>query len=393
MKNHYAGASQMKKRYLLKQSCSSILFLALTLLTFVSLMFGSTVADAATANCGAWSVVPSANATTDDYLHATSAISSNNVWAVGDYITTNSKSGVAQTMIEHWNGTQWSIVPSPNVGTGDNHLYGVAAISAQNVWAVGEGSGSTLIEHWNGTKWGVVTSPNMGQLTAITAISATNIWAVGGLSQTLVEHWNGVKWSIVRSPNPGTIAGEFNVLNSVTAVAANNIWAVGYYSSSTNAYQTLVEHWNGIQWSVVPSPNVPNTHDYLTSIQAVSANDIWSVGSSFTLDSVGQTLIEHWNGTKWSIVPSANTNGTLSGLSGVTVVSSTNVWAVGYSFTGNGTGPTVIEHWNGTKWSIVPSPSPAAGFNSLSSVTHVPGTSSVWAVGNADTTTLTEFYC
>lgn len=382
----------MKKLFLFKRSRGSVLFLALTLLTFVSLMFGSTVADAASANCGVWSVVSSANATTDDYLHATSAISSNNVWAVGDYIPTNSKSGVAQTMIEHWNGTQWSIVPSPNVGTGDNDLYGVAAISANNVWAVGDSSGNTLIEHWNGSKWSVVTSPNMGQLTAITAISATNIWAVGGIAQPLVEHWNGMRWSIVHSPNPGTTSGA-NVLNSVTAVAANNVWAAGYYASSTNSYQTLVEHWNGKIWSVVANPNVPNTHDYLTSIQAVSANDIWAVGSSFTLDSVGKTLIEHWNGKQWSIVASPNTSGTLSGLNGVTVVSSTNAWAVGYSFTGNGTGPTVIEHWNGTKWSLVSSPSPAVGFNSLSSVTRVPGTNLVWAVGNADTTTLTEFYC
>jgi len=382
----------MKTRFLFKRSRSSILFLALTLLTFVSLMFGSTGANAASATCGVWSVIPSANATTDDYLRATSAISSTNVWAVGDSITTSSKSGVAQTMIEHWNGKHWSLVPSPNVGTGDNDLYGVAAISAKNVWAVGQGSGNTLIEHWNGTRWSVVTSPNGGQLTAISAISATNIWAVGGLSQPLVEHWNGVKWSIVRSPNPGTTSGA-NVLDSVTAIAANNVWAVGYYASSTNAYQTLIEHWNGIQWSVVANPNVPNTHDLLNAVQAVSANDIWAVGSSFTLDSIGQTLVEHWNGKTWSIIPSPNTSGTLSGLSGVAVVSSTNVWAVGYSFTGNGTGPTVIEHWNGRTWSLVASPSPASGFNSLSSATRVPGTSSVWAGGNADTTTLTEFYC
>ena len=149
----------MKKYYLFKLSYSSILFLALTSLTFVSLVFSSTVADAASASCGVWSVVPSANVTTDDYLHATSAISANNVWAVGDYIPTNSKSGVAQTMIEHWNGTLWSIVSSPNIGTGDNDLYGVAAISAKNVWAVGQGSGSTLIEHWNGSKWSFLPRP------------------------------------------------------------------------------------------------------------------------------------------------------------------------------------------------------------------------------------------
>ena len=39
--------------------------------------------------------------------------------------------------VEHWNGTSWAIVPSPNMGTGNNHLNGVAAVSASDVWAVG----------------------------------------------------------------------------------------------------------------------------------------------------------------------------------------------------------------------------------------------------------------
>jgi hypothetical protein len=52
---------------------------------------------------------------------------------VGDFINA---SGVRQTLIEHWNGTQWSVVPSPNL-MGNNLLRGVAIVSANDVWAVG----------------------------------------------------------------------------------------------------------------------------------------------------------------------------------------------------------------------------------------------------------------
>src|SRR5215469_6280943 len=59
-----------------------------------------------------------------------------------------------------------SFVPSPNAGSGANALFGVSAIASNDVWAVGEFSsvsaGQTLVEHWNGVSWSVVASPNVG---------------------------------------------------------------------------------------------------------------------------------------------------------------------------------------------------------------------------------------
>jgi hypothetical protein len=87
-------------------------------------------------NCGSWNVVSSPNiGTGQNQLLGMTAISATDVWAVGDY--TNSL-GYEQTLTEHWDGTSWSVVSSPNVGTGYNYLEGVAAVSANNVWAVGE---------------------------------------------------------------------------------------------------------------------------------------------------------------------------------------------------------------------------------------------------------------
>src|SRR4051812_20260516 len=91
--------------------------------------------------------------------------------------------------MEHWNGTSWSVVSSPNVGYYvNNELRSVAAESANDVWAVGYTDNGTLIEHWNGTSWLVVSSPNVGMyenyLYGIGGASGNSMWAVG-------EYWNG----------------------------------------------------------------------------------------------------------------------------------------------------------------------------------------------------------
>src|SRR5204862_547524 len=97
-------------------------------------------------------------------------------------------------------------------------------------------------------------------LSGVAAVSANDIWAVGG---SLIEHWDGSNWSVVPSPSPS--AGYSN-LYGVAAVSANDVWAVG--SSGYDPFQTLTEHWNGRSWSVVPSPN-PGIYSQLNGVAAV----------------------------------------------------------------------------------------------------------------------------
>jgi hypothetical protein len=74
------------------------------------------------------------------------------------------------TLTEHWNGSAWSIISSPNpAGATSSALQGAAAVPHEaddedgGVWAVGgdtlNGASFTLIEHWNGVKWRIVLSP------------------------------------------------------------------------------------------------------------------------------------------------------------------------------------------------------------------------------------------
>ena len=300
-----------------------------------------------------WSLVPNPNPGTRSYfIKAVSAVSPNDVWAVG--FSKDQNGNNPKTLTEHWDGSQWSIIPSPNVGT-DSFLLGDVAISSSNVWAVGLGirssGGSALIEHWNGTKWSLVSSPNVGSpfysLGEARAISANDIWAVGSASDTrnvfhtLVEHWDGTQWNIVRSPNVGS---NNNFLNSVTTVSVNDVWAVGTSTNNSHINKTLIEHWDGTQWSVVPSPNGGSSNNFLGEVSAASANDIWTVGAYNNTNNVSLTLIEHWNGSKWSIVPSPNFDLGNNYLTGLTVVSTNDVWAVGgYANSGN-INRTLIEH-------------------------------------------------
>jgi hypothetical protein len=334
------------------------------------------------------------------------ALSANNVWAVGS--SGDGHGGL--TLVEHWNGSQWQVVASPNVdGSLSDELTGVATIATNNIWAVGDyynasHTQQTLIEHWNGSNWSSVFSPNVASLftvlTAISALSATNIWAVGNSSglqgyQPLIEHWNGKSWNIV--PSPSSQRGQ---LKGVAALSTNNVWAVGS-AVGIQGIQTLIEHWNGSSWSVVRSSGPGLTTNTLNGLAAVSAHNLWAVGDD--TNSLGPSasfapLIEHWNGSSWSIVRNAR-QGTSDLLNGIAAVSASNIWTVGdYRSSFDPMGPyfTLIEHWNGSSWSVVRSPSPGSLASDLVAVARVPAARSIWAVGfmqNSTYQTLTELSC
>jgi hypothetical protein len=291
---------------------------------------------------------------------------------------------------------KWTVVKSPDGPSNDNHLYGVSASAANNVWAVGSyqsgdpinGPFQTLTERWNGSAWSFVPSANLGAedaLGGVAAISPTDVWAVGDFMPQLtspqtafIEHWNGHKWSVVPSPRPGQLSG----LSSVRAVSAADVWAAGSYANNAGNSQTLIEHWNGKKWRIVPSPSPGLSDNYLGGLEVVSATDIWAAGAqSSDLDNSYQTLIERWNGKTWSVVPSPSPGSYTNGLGGMTAVSASDVWAVGgyQNFQGNFVLRTLAEHWDGKNWKVVPTPDVSSLGNILFDVSAI-GTD-VWAVG------------
>src|SRR5947209_10047259 len=111
-----------------------------TLVTMlVTLLMRTGWAEAALAagsSCGSWSIVSSPSpGTGNDNLMGVAITSASDVWAVGSNLVGNGPNGTYQTLTEHWNGSQWSVIPSPVRGSGDNQLNGVAVVSTSNVWA------------------------------------------------------------------------------------------------------------------------------------------------------------------------------------------------------------------------------------------------------------------
>jgi len=339
-----------------------------------------------------WQIVTSPNSGNQpNSLNAVAAVAENDVWAVG--ASSSSDSSSSRTLIEHWNGTRWSVVRSPNPGATFNVLTAVAVVSANNVWAAGYSANntaySTLVEHWDGTTWSVVPSPNgfngapqLNFLFGIAVVSANDIWAVGSFFEdednTLTLHWNGGVWSVVPSPNAGPETN--NSLSAVSAIAANDVWAVGSFQSETVGAEsrTLTLHWNGTAWAIVPSANDGSEGNFLHGIAAISSNDIWAVGRVENVD----TLALHWNGTAWSVVstpPIADSG--FADLRSAVALSTDAVWSAGSFFQNTfSRDRTLTELWNGSAWSIVSSPNRGGSHNDLNSIAATPN-GTLWAVG------------
>lgn len=356
--------------------------------------------DVVPAVSGSWQRAASSNvgATSNNQLFGVAAVSESDVWAVGWAQDPIGPSYVKRTLIQHFNGSSWSIVQSPTPANDiDSKLYGVAGLSANDVWAVGSSHNGalpsrTLIQHWNGIQWSNVPSPSpdsqFNELRGVVALAHDNVWAVGyrGGSkrdtpiETLILHWDGSSWRVIESPN---IGGSANQLFGISVIAANDIWAVGSVSGAP-----LSIHWDGNAWNVVPT----NIRDGLSTgkLNAVSgnaSNDVWAVGEGKGIYT-NQTFatIMHWDGTRWTektCRAASSTNppddyegtGTDAYLTGVAAASANDVWAVGV----RGAGPMIL-HWDGTAWTTVTHPRAFPDAAVLRAVTTSRG-GRAWSVG------------
>jgi hypothetical protein len=180
-------------------------------------------------------------------------------------------------------------------------------------------------------------------------------------------------------------------LDRLTVISPTDIWAVGdtWSQSSDQQHVTpLIEHYDGTKWAIVPTPAVPNTiavYATLTTVSARSSNDVWAVGwqnqKSIDVDNV--PLVEHYDGTKWSLIDGLPDLG--GGVpANVYAASGTNVWA----FTINGTTDVAsFLHWDGKTWTSVPVPGPQEwGMSYTYTAIGGTGPDDIWAAGYVDNT-------
>ena len=347
-------------------------------------------------------------------LQGIAAAGAAGAWAVGGFIRESSQT---QTLIEHWDGAHWRLVASPNTNPPDhpvdNELRGVAVAGPQDIWAVGAHLAitttggtrapgrQTLIEHGDGTAWTIVPSPNHAPdkdnvLVTVAAGGPDDVWAAGsvadgGLSEPLIVHWDGTAWRELPVPSP---AGPIADLHGLAVAGPADVWAVGAYAGTTGP-GALIEHWDGHAWSMTTLPSATlgitatETSLALTAVGVAGPNDVWAVGSAVTSGPPNtptrytvihaQPIAVHWDGTRWT--PAALPNpGTLgSTLAGLAVTGPADAWAVG-SFTTDGVQQTLAMHWDGHAWKAAPSPNTEPTGNAFAGLA-AGGADGIWAVG------------
>jgi hypothetical protein len=375
---------------------------------------GNPAAPATALSCaGGWSQVyvpyplvtpPLATGT----LGSVAALSDRDVWFAGR--APNPIDPGFDIELQHYDGRTISDVAHPRVGSywdlydlnnshnrlsfdspSDGWLVG-SYMMTEEVWVDDQASAQVfpshpLVEHWNGHRW--VLTPmevqpdarfDAGTPTSVFALSPTDAWLVGagaGL-HALIEHWDGRRWRIVPQPGAGLTR---SVLYSVSGTSARDLWAVGRYFADDGTERTLIEHWDGRGWTQVPSPNVAgDALDALASVSADSTGDAWAVGSRIaTLGRDRQvSLVEHWDGHRWSIVPSLDAPAGSTGLVGVLALSPTDVHVVG------GSGP---QHWDGHLWTgqpVTADPAYSASYLGLGTA----GGRDLWLAGYLDTSSV-----
>jgi hypothetical protein len=303
--------------------------------------------------CGSWHKV--AGVAVRGQLVSVSAISATDVWAVG-------LNGQHHTLVEHWNGSVWQRVASPDPGRRDNALNAVVAIAPDNVWAVGtfgSANPAALVLHWDGSAWQRTRLPYAARhafLMDLTAISANDVWAVGvsgNDTTTRTLHYNGATWKLV--PSISSSEGGFF---AVAATSSTDVWAVG---------GVLIEHWDGHSWHRVVSPGAGHRRR-LSGVAAISPTDALAVDE-------GRSAIDHWDGSSWTTVATAAA-GFRADLFAVAASGPTDAWVVG-----DESGRPAVDYWDGATLAEGVIPGPFAG---LISVANVPTTTSYWAVGAID---------
>ena len=351
----------------------------------------------------AWNIQSTHNiGTWNTYLTAITTVSTNDVWAVG-FSTGNSLPD--QNLIEHWDGTKWSVVASPNVGTTSNALVAVSAVSSSDIWAAGYYQGANghvpTTLHWNGSAWSAVNvflpaAAYWGELHGITMLSSNDGWAVGewfdGNVHSYTLHWDGNFWNNVTAVDPYGSA----YLQAVSASSSNDVWAGGYFYQNSYYFDYAI-HWNGSQWTLV-SPN-DGGNSAIQGIKAIAPNNVWAVGTG--PDNYWpyheKSLILHWDGTRWSriYVPNYQDRNYLLGISGP---AANDLWVVGYNVNDmNGNAQAMAFHYDGSGWSPVTIGSHGPGESAYAAVAALPG-GDVWTAGNyhpfsgAAANTLTDHY-
>jgi hypothetical protein len=269
------------------------------------------------------------------------------------------------------NGTEtctWSPQATPNpVAKTEAQLEGVSCASATMCIGVGNDNytGRGIAEAWNGSEWKTISTSFYGsQVKAVSCASTTWCMAIGKSGAAAwrlkyVEVLPGLfTWEVSGTFNMQTPAGStLPILKGISCSSTSACTAVGYYQAEGGEYKSLVERWNGTEWSpqTAPNPAEGTATQAMQSVSCDSATSCTTVGTA-----ANKPTAEHWNGSSWSPITPANPTGaTVATLEGVSCTSSTSCLAAGSYNLSGGYRKTLVERWSGSSWTVLASPNPS----------------------------------
>lgn len=354
---------------------------------FGALVLVSAVGRAGPPCADEWTITPTPNVG-DSVTRLTSVTSrsADDAWAVGLW---RDASGVHGPLALHWNGSAWSetaLPPTAHLGTSPD-AAGVEAASNGDIWVVGSVfagypyDNRPLVLRRRGSTWDVVEAVTLrpqtvypfaargGSLAEAAALAPDDIWAVGqgagfgdagATTVPLAVHWNGSSWTDVDVPR---VANRHHELSDVVAISTDDVWAVGDYRNIGGQFRAVTYHWDGEQWSHVPSPIEDLLSSGLEDIAATGPDNVWAIGSA---SGVG-VVVMRWDGAQWSLMPAPPNYG------GSLVVTGPNeVWASGWDG---------FWRWNGSAWDAVPVAVPGATYVLRNGGMEIVEGGDIWCVG------------
>ncbi len=285
--------------------------------------------------------------------------------------------------------SEWVSEPVPSPAALYSALEGVSCPSASSCTAVGffttiDGTTMTLAERFDGTRWSIQRTPNppnatTSSLDAVTCVSRVWCTAVGtftrfdGTEEPLAEHFDGTRWLIEPTPEPSGALSS--ALLGVACASANGCIATGVSQRARYPELTMVEHFDGARWSIQPDANPSGrTDSRLTGVSCTSSRSCSAVGLWYLPDrsSAEVPLAEHLSGTRWSIQRTPNPDGSTYGQFGGVACAPHDCTAVGFDTDPADAQVPLAEHLSGTRWSIQTAPIPigatTSGLNAISCV-------------------------
>ena len=289
-------------------------------------------------------------------LSAVVAFSPTDVWAVEGAEGGISRPPVAKPVIVHWDGRTLRTKTFP---WQDAVFRGIAGASRRDVWAVGVDGSVPLAVHWDGRRWQRAQLPSTnrakyGGLDDVAAVAADDVWAVGsgGVGERpLVMHWNGKRWQTL---DMHAVAPHGSELYAIEAASAHEVWAVGAQNldaSSENGFWDLVLRWDGRRWREVPSPlsDEEGTGPSTNSVSISPSGEVWAGSSGYN----GPYFVR-WSGPTHATTHFYDWDISGNSVNDIAAVAANDVWAVGEIDYGEDLGrpdhTPLVGHWNGKGW-------------------------------------------